>query len=148
MFIKITNDGPKQYTIGQLRKDNPNVSFPKDIPDSVLAEYDVYPCTLADEPSYNPATQYVTKGTPTEVNGAWVQPYEVNDYTAEEIVERETQEAVDVRAKRDQLLKDSDWTQIPDCTVDKTVWATYRQELRDVPSQAGFPFTVTWPTQP
>lgn len=148
MFIKLTNDGPKQYTIGQLRKDNPNVSFPKEIPNTILAEYDVYPCTLADLPSYNPATQYVTKGTPVEVNGAWVQPYEVNDYTSEAIVEREEQEAVEVRAKRDGLLKESDWTQIPDCTVDKTVWATYRQALRDITDQAGFPFNITWPTKP
>jgi hypothetical protein len=30
----------------------------------------------------------------------------------------------------------------------KVAWATYRQALRDVPSQAGFPWEVQWPTQP
>ena len=148
MFIIITNDGPKKYTIGQLRQDNPNVSFPKEIPLETLAEYNVYPCTLAETPDYNNATQYITKGIPVEVNGAWIQPYDVHDYTAEEIIDREQQEATEVRAKRNQLLKDSDWTQIPDCTVDKTVWATYRQELRDITIQEGFPFNVTFPAMP
>jgi hypothetical protein len=53
-----------------------------------------------------------------------------------------------VRAKRDNLLSTSDWTQVDDSPVDKSAWATYRQALRDVPSQAGFPNTITWPTKP
>jgi hypothetical protein len=148
MFIKITNDGLKKYTIGQLRQDNPNVSFPKEIPLETLAEYNVYPCTLAETPDYNNATQYITKGIPVEVNGAWIQPYDVHDYTAEELEGRELQEAKEVRRERNKLLKESDWTQIPDCTVDKTVWATYRQALRDITSQEGFPFNVIFPTKP
>jgi len=53
-----------------------------------------------------------------------------------------------VRTKRDRLLDESDWTQIPDAPVDQTAWATYRQELRDIPEQKGFPRDVTWPTEP
>jgi hypothetical protein len=45
-------------------------------------------------------------------------------------------------------LADTDWTQVADAQVDKAVWATYRQALRDVPAQAGFPHDVTWPDQP
>ena len=52
------------------------------------------------------------------------------------------------RAQRDSLLTASDWTQIPDAPVDKAAWATYRQSLRDIPQQSGFPTTVVWPTQP
>ena len=55
---------------------------------------------------------------------------------------------VSVRAERDGLLMTSDWTQVDDSPVDKSAWATYRQLLRDVPSQAGFPNTITWPTKP
>ena len=54
----------------------------------------------------------------------------------------------DIRVVRNGLLSESDWTQIADSPVDKDAWATYRQELRDVPSQAGFPENVTWPTKP
>lgn len=53
-----------------------------------------------------------------------------------------------VRAKRDGLLLTSDWTQVDDSPVDKSAWATYRQLLRDVPSQEGFPNTITWPVKP
>jgi len=54
----------------------------------------------------------------------------------------------EIRQQRNQLLKNCDWTQIPDCTVDKQAWATYRQALRDITEQAGFPTNITWPTAP
>lgn len=53
--------------------------------------------------------------------------------------------------RRDQLLTESDWTQLPrsPLTVEQQeIWAAYRQELRDVPQQAGFPLTIVWPTPP
>ena len=53
-----------------------------------------------------------------------------------------------VRMERDVLLSSCDWTQLPDATADKEAWATYRQALRDLPSQAGFPTNVTYPTKP
>jgi len=56
--------------------------------------------------------------------------------------------AAEVRAERNTKLSNSDWTQITDATADKTAWAVYRQALRDVPAQAGFPNTIVWPTQP
>lgn len=52
------------------------------------------------------------------------------------------------KAQRNSLLAASDWTQVTDAPVDKTAWATYRQELRDISAQAGFPWNVEWPTQP
>lgn len=53
-----------------------------------------------------------------------------------------------VRAERNKRLSACDWTQMPDATVDKEVWVTYRNALRDVTNQAGFPWSVTWPEQP
>jgi len=53
-----------------------------------------------------------------------------------------------IREQRNRLLTASDWTQIPDCTVDKQAWATYRQALRDITNQSGFPTDVVWPTKP
>ena len=141
MFIKLTNGVPENYTIGQLRKDNPNVSFPKDIPLEMLASYDVYPLTVEDRPSYNNLTEDVILDTPTEVDGSWTQSYSVVQKSEEEA-------AQNIRSRRNMLLSNSDWTQITDATVDKTAWATYRQSLRDITSQDGFPYTVTWPTKP
>lgn len=57
--------------------------------------------------------------------------------------------AVQVRAKRDTLLLASDWTQLPDVPqATKDLWVAYRQALRDVTEQSGFPQNVTWPTSP
>lgn len=57
--------------------------------------------------------------------------------------------AANARAERDHLLLLSDWTQLPDVPqATKDLWAPYRQALRDVPEQAGFPHEVEWPTPP
>ena len=54
-----------------------------------------------------------------------------------------------VRLKRARLLAASDWTQLPDVPLEtKAAWATYRQWLRDITDQAGFPFDVVWPVAP
>jgi len=58
------------------------------------------------------------------------------------------QEAEEVRTQRDALLKESDWTQVADAPVDQSAWANYRQALRDLPEQEGFPQEVVWPQKP
>ena len=58
--------------------------------------------------------------------------------------------AVDVREKRNNLLTESDWTQLQDSSLsesDKEKWALYRKELRDITDQEGFPFDITWPVK-
>jgi hypothetical protein len=60
-------------------------------------------------------------------------------------IDQLTQEA---RDHRDALLSISDFSQLADAPVDKEAWATYRQALRDVPEQKGFPNTITWPVRP
>ena len=62
--------------------------------------------------------------------------------------QKDAEQAKNVRQTRNEFLKDCDWTQLADSTADKTAWGTYRQALRDVPSQAGFPWTIDWPKQP
>ena len=56
--------------------------------------------------------------------------------------------AAEIRTERDAKLAETDWTQVADAPVDQAAWASYRQSLRAVPEQAGFPNTVTWPTEP
>ena len=69
--------------------------------------------------------------------------------TAEQIeIERLEQLATAARSQRDALLSQSDWTQVPDAPVDQQAWADYRQALRDVPEQAGFPTDIDWPSKP
>ena len=61
---------------------------------------------------------------------------------------KDAEQAKSVRQSRDDKLKDCDWTQVADAPVDKAVWATYRQALRDITAQTGFPWTITWPDAP
>jgi len=58
------------------------------------------------------------------------------------------EKATNARLRRNSLISATDWTQVADAPVDKTAWAAYRQALRDVPSQAEFPNTIAWPTEP
>jgi len=67
---------------------------------------------------------------------------------AEYKARKDAEQAANVRNSRTEKLKDCDWTQIADSTADKTAWATYRQALRDVTAQSGFPWTITWPDAP
>jgi hypothetical protein len=61
---------------------------------------------------------------------------------------KDAEQATSIRATRNKKLNDTDWTQVADAPVDQAVWATYRQALRDISGQEGFPWTITWPTQP
>jgi hypothetical protein len=61
---------------------------------------------------------------------------------------RDAEQSASVRTSRNDKLAACDWTQLADSTADKTVWATYRQSLRDVTVQDGFPWNVTWPEAP
>ena len=53
-----------------------------------------------------------------------------------------------IRAKRDQLIADSDWTMIPGATVDQAQWSAYRQILRDLPQSYSNPEDIVWPAVP
>ena len=169
MHVKLTNGQPDQfpYTVGQFRRDNANTSFPRQIPDTILRRYGVYQVTELEKPSYDPLVQTLVRGTPTrevirlkteadctdpdtgEVDTDQVgQPLYGNEWEVAHTVqnmEQATAEA-NVRSKRDGLLSETDWMALSDVTMSDTVTA-YRQALRDIPSQSGFPFSVTWPTK-
>jgi hypothetical protein len=115
-----------------------NASIPKGA--TGLESFGLYPI-VGDEPSHTDreriaGPQYVFDGA--QVNRV---------FTVEAIPDEEV--AGQVRAERNSKIAATDWTQgkdIPDNTSSQ--WAAYRQALRDVPAQAGFPWEVTWPTQP
>jgi hypothetical protein len=83
-----------------------------------------------------------------EIDGQWFTKYSVADLDDEAKTAKNTEQAKSVRTSRDEKLKETDWTQVADALVDKTVWATYRQALRDLPKETGFPWDMTWPEQP
>ena len=66
----------------------------------------------------------------------------------DQITTMEEAKASAIRSERNEKLSASDWTQVADAPVDKAAWAAYRQALRDITTQAGFPDTITWPVKP
>lgn len=153
MHVKITNGNVDTYpyNVGQLRRDNPNTSFPKRIPDEMLAEWGVYPVTVADIPSFTQRTQTVSQeATPSLVDGAWTIGWTTSNKTAEETQEWDDRVATSNRGQRDSLLMESDWTQVADAPVDAAAWATYRTALRDITSHTNWPNLneADWPVKP
>ena len=56
--------------------------------------------------------------------------------------------AAGARDKRNDLLSATDWTAMADAPTQATAMTTYRQALRDITSQSGWPTTIIWPTAP
>ena len=140
MHIKLTNDTPEKYTIGQLRRDNPQTSFPKDIPADVLAEFDVYKVKQVTASEIDSKTHASTQ-TVELIDGEWTQVWQIVQLPLD-------QAEANIRAHRDYLLQESDWIVSRSYERGESVpadWATYRQALRDVTLQAGFPYSVVWP---
>ena len=150
MHVKLTNGQPEKYSIGQLRRDNPRVSFPRIIPDATLAEYGVYHLKPVDRPLVD-YTKNTIEGAPAQINGIWTQVWEITDATAGEIEARTQEKAQSVRIQRDALLASTDWLVIKAQEIGASItteWATYRQALRDITAQEGFPHSVNWPAKP
>lgn len=97
---------------------------------------------------FNSRTQKLIPCDPYIENN-FVYTVTVVDLTEDELLSMENIEAVKVRAERNRKLSESDWTQLTDTPADiKNNWLTYRQQLRDLPTQNGFPFSVSWPDAP
>ena len=93
------------------------------------------------------ATQKLVPASPY-IEGNTVFTVAVQNKTQEELDAGIASLASQMRSQRNQKLAECDWTQLSDAPVDKTAWATYRQALRDITSQEGFPWTITWPEAP
>jgi hypothetical protein len=123
----------------------PNVSFPLEGLDLMWAqERNAYQIQSGKAHS---STEKLTFVEPYIENGV-VYDVVVENKTPVELDAETAQKANEVRYKRNVLLTQSDWTQLADAPVDKVSWAVYRQALRDITLQAGFPFIVDFPVAP
>lgn len=151
MFACIENSEVSVYpvTMSWLKTQYPNVSFPKNLSNiSDLASFNIVEVINTDQPTYNDDTQYLQELSPELVDGQWRQRWDVVSFGDDVIAKNAVMKGQNMRATRNELLTQCDWTQLADSPVDKTAWATYRQSLRDLPTQTGFPDNITWPTKP
>jgi len=147
MHLKITNGQPENYSIGQLRRDNPNTSFPKNIPSNILEAFGVYTYTQESQPSIDEKTQKLEDGGFVEQDGAWIKTWNIAEKTPEELAEWIESKKQQVRSQRDMLIAETDYLALSDNTLSPEM-AAYRQALRNITTQEGFPESVSWPTKP
>ena len=145
-YVKVTNDEAEIYSIGHLRRDNPNVSFPRNPSNELLAKWDVYPLEVKPEPSKDDLTETTAIRDPELVDGKWIRDWDVNKL-------EENAASAKVRMKRNEILETKvdtinplRWEAMDE--MEKELWKNYRQKLLDLPLQTGFPFSVSWPVSP
>jgi len=150
MHVLINNGNVEKYpyTIGNLRKDNPNTSFPKKPSDALLEDFGMFRVAKVDRPAYDD-TKNIAEGTPVLTDGVWTQVWNVTDASAEQIEERSESKSLHVRAERDDKLSQTDFYALSDVTMSAEM-TTYRQALRDITDHENFPYLEEsdWPVQP
>jgi hypothetical protein len=156
MELRNRNTG-EIITDRQFRALHSNTSFPPMI-DYAAWGYDV----IFEGPQASGGTvyQYSMRHGIEQIGDKWYTKYvlgpiftDTPEATAEEQeavykARLDAEQAKRVRADRNSKLSECDWTQLIDAPVDVDAWADYRQALRDVPDQDGFPWSVEWPEKP
>jgi len=157
-------------TQGQWRNEFANMSLPRVWKAATLDALDLDPVLRSPAATVGDYQVSVRDGVVQDANGNWVENYVARDMfqdtTDEDGVtttkaehEADYQAGLDAktaeghRTTRNKLLADSDWTQMNDSPLsneDKTAWATYRQELRDMSDLASWPNIADddWPVAP
>ena len=165
LFVEVATGTPK--TKVQLRQENKHMSLPETWTDATLEALGVARVTKTDAPDVG-EWQVAVKDGVEQVDGVWQERWVTQEMfteyteTDEDGVEttvtvqdqKDAKTAADnaaleatERATRDELLKATDHYGLSDVSMTDAM-AAYRQALRDVPQQAGFPQTITWPTKP
>ena len=152
-------------TDSQLRAEFPNTSFPKVLTPEIIDDLGYDPILESPQAVITPPYQYSQRAGIEEVNGQWFTKYVAGpiftDYEDEDgniipaaqqeaayRVQKDEEQAKAVCADRNKRLADCDWTQLSDAPVSAAPWASYRQALRDISDQSGFPWEIEWPEEP
>jgi hypothetical protein len=165
MQVRVRNTGAVMFD-HEFRQLQTGLGFPKDMTEAVINEWGADIVFEGPQASGGTVYQYSMRDGVKEIEGKWYTNYilgpvftdtpATDTQPAKTAAENEAaykamkdaEQAANVRRTRTEMLKDCDWTQIADSTADKTAWATYRQALRDITGQVGFPWTITWPETP
>jgi len=161
-YIKLETGEVK--TQGEWRQANKHISLPRVWTATTLTDLGLTAVLAAPKPACTDLQQVVGNGVTTDAKGNTVEAWSVVDkfadttdedgvvttkaeHEADYTAKKDADAAASVRTQRDDKLKATDWTALSDVTMTAEM-TTYRQALRDVPAQAGFPSTITWPTSP
>jgi len=167
MQVRIRETGAVMYE-SEFRALHPNTSMPQQLPEALLNDFGADVVFEGPQATGGTVYQYSQAAGVEEVNGKWYTKHilgpvftdttdesgNVTSAAANEAAykaAKDAEQAKSVRATRDSKLAESDWRVIKAAETSTTLdaaWATYRQALRDVTGQEGFPWTITWPDAP
>ena len=163
MQVRIRETGAVMYE-SEFRTLFPNTSLPQQLTEALINDLGADVVFEGPQATGGTVYQYSQAQGVEQIEGKWYTKYvlgptfidTVEDGVTTTALQHETaykaqkdaEQAKSVRATRDAKLAECDWTQVADAPVDKAVWATYRQALRDITTQEGFPWTVEWPVAP
>lgn len=153
--------------LDEFRRLNAGTSFPQVISEETLSDFGADVVFEGAQASGGDHYQYSQAAGVEQIDGKWYTKYilgpvftdtpAIDTIPAKTAAENEAaykatidaEKSISMRQTRNDMLKESDWTHTTDSTVaNKQAWATYRQALRDITSQVGFPWTITWPVVP
>lgn len=163
MEIRIRDTG-NVVTEQEFRAMFPNTGFPVQLTEAIINDFggDV---VLQGPQAIGDRYQFSMRQGVEQIDGKWFTKYVLGPVFTDTVAEdgtvttaaeqeaaykamKDAEQAKAVRQQRGEKLKETDWTQVADAPVDKALWAAYRQALRDVTTQEGFPWDITWPTEP
>lgn len=163
MQVRIRETGEVMYE-SEFRTLHPNTSMPQQLTEALINDFGADVVFEGPQATGGTVYQYSQAQGVEQIDGKWYTKYVLGPTfidTVEDGVtttalqhetaykaQKDTEQAKSVRATRDAKLAECDWTQVADAPVDKDAWATYRQALRDITVQSGFPWTITWPVSP
>lgn len=141
MIYAYRDDG--RWTIASLMPRFKGIGGWHTLTDAERAQHGWYPCVEVNA-NYNPTTQIRSPAEFVLVDNVVTATYTVWDKPEEQVY---AEAAAKVRNERNKLIADTDWMALSDNTMTPE-WASYRQALRDITAQEGFPYSVIWPTKP
>ena len=131
----------------------PHTSFPKPLPTHILDLYGVDLVLDGPRPQTTSPYETIVRQGIEQIKGKWVTKYVIgpifNNQEEEDSyrLSIDTQASKGIRSTRNNLISKSDWMGCSDVIMSDE-WRQYRQELRDITTQEGFPHNINWPEEP
>jgi len=128
----------------EFRLRHKHTSFPRIIDEPLQEEFGIDQIFDGPQNQGPPPYSYTYRDGIEEIDGRWYTKYTIGERDREEI---DNQQAKSIRNQRNNLIKESDWRAVSDRKLEPE-WKEYRQALRDISKQEGFPHDVKWPVDP
>ena len=162
MQIRLRTTGQVMYE-SEFRALHPSTSMPQQLSEELLNDFGADVVFEGPQATGGTVYQYSQRQGVEQVNGKWYTKYVLGPTFIDTVVDgvtttalehetaykaqKDAEQAKSVRYLRDFKLSETDWRFRSDMTPSQE-WKDYCQALRDVPSQQGFPWTITWPEMP